>query len=52
MNGINNDYIAMKLHQARQQDLERESEKDRLANIVLKKVRFPLRLPKIKIGKN
>lgn len=52
MNGINNEYIAMKLHQARQYDLERESAKDRLAQIALKKVRLPMRLPKIKIGKN
>lgn len=52
MNGISNDYIALKLFQAKQQDLERESAKDRLAVIAVKKIRLPLRLPKIKIGKN
>ncbi len=52
MNGSSNDYIALKLYKAKQQDLVRESEQDRLADIVLKKVRLPFRLPKIRIGKN
>ncbi len=52
MHGINNEYIAMKLHEARQHDLARESANDRLAQIALKKVRLPMRLPKVRISKN
>lgn len=52
MNGISNDYIAMKLYQARQQDLERETKKDKLVNIALEQIRLNIKLPKIKISKN
>jgi hypothetical protein len=52
MNGIGNDYIAMKLHEAKQKEFQRESEKDRLADIALRRVRLPLRLPRIRISRN
>lgn len=52
MNGIGNDYIAMKLYEARLRELERENRKEHLVNIALKRVRLPIRLPQIKIGRN
>lgn len=57
MNGLSNDYIALKLYKARQQELAREAKHDQLVNIALKnialkKVRLTMQLPRIKIGKN
>jgi len=52
MQGISNDYIAMKLTEARQRDLQRESERERLVGIAMKRVRAVMRLPKTRIHNN
>lgn len=54
MNGMSNDYIAMKLWEARDREIRRESEQDRLASIALRDIRAEImrRLPKVRISHN
>lgn len=52
MQGISNDYIAMKLTEARQRELQRESERERLVGVALKRVRLTLRVPRTRIHHN
>ena len=52
MNGATSDYIAMKLSEARQKELIRESEKDRLVMAALKNIKPVIRLPRIRINHN
>jgi hypothetical protein len=53
MNGINNDYIAMKLSEARQRDLLRETDNERLVKLAVRRVKnVVLRKPNMKINHN
>lgn len=52
MSSITSDYVAMKLAEARRQDLVAESNKDRLVMMVLKQARPVIRLPRIRIHQN
>lgn len=53
MNNIGGDYIAIKLAEAKQEELRRVAEKEHLAEIAFKEVKnFVIRLPKIKFGQN
>lgn len=52
VSSITSDYVAMKLAEARRQDLVAESNKDRLVMTVLKQARPVIRLPRIRIHQN
>ncbi|MBZ0296989.1 MAG: hypothetical protein K8L99_30800 [Anaerolineae bacterium] len=52
MYGVSNDYLALQLYKARQQDLERETKHDQLVNIAMEKLRQTMQLPKVRISKN
>jgi hypothetical protein len=53
MDTISSDYIAMKLAEAKYDEIRREAEKNRLAMIALKPVKqFVIRLPKIRFNQN
>ena len=53
MDTISSDYIAMKLAEAKYDEIRREAEKNRLVMIALKPVKqFVIRLPKIRFNQN